>query len=151
MSYENIHTINLGKARLSSSQHRAARAINMIREYTQRHKHRDKVLIDEELSHYIWARGARRPPRKVTIEMTDDEDAILVGLYREEEFEPEETAVTRTDAIEDEKPSELETTDAALPGSIEETTDTTKQTADTIEETDTTKQTTDTKRASDTN
>lgn len=124
MSYDNIHTINLGKARLSSSQHRATRAINMIREYTQRHKHRDKVLIDEELAHHIWARGARRPPRKVTIEMTDDEDAILVGLYRVEEISQDQTALEKSDTTKHEEPSELETTAGALTGATDQTIDT---------------------------
>lgn len=124
MSYDNIHTINLGKARLSSSQHRAARAINMIREYTRRHRHRDKVLIDEELAQHIWARGARRPPRKVTIEMTDDVDAILVGLYKPEEPEQYQTSLEKTAAAKQEEPSELETTAGALIAPTDQTTDT---------------------------
>lgn len=124
MSYDNVHTINLGKARLSSSQHRATRAINMIREYTRRHKHHDKVLIDEDLAHHIWARGARRPPRKVTIEMTEDEDAILVGLYMPDEFDEDETALERAETIRREEPSELETTTGALTGATNQTTDT---------------------------
>ena len=34
---ERVYTINLGKVKLSQSQHRAVRAINMIREFAQHH------------------------------------------------------------------------------------------------------------------
>ena len=80
---ENIHTINLGKVTLSQSQHRAVRAINMIREYVQKHKNTPNVKIDQELAHQIWARGVRRPPRKVTVELIEDGSSILVMPYSE--------------------------------------------------------------------
>ena len=78
---ENIHTINLGKVTLSQSQHRAVRAINMIREYVRKHKNTVDVKIDPELAHQIWARGVRRPPRKITVELIEDGNEILVVPY----------------------------------------------------------------------
>ena len=87
MAGENIHTINLGKVTLSQSQHRAVRAINMIREYVQKHKNTPSVKIDQELAHMIWARGVRRPPRKVTVELIDDGGEILVVPYSESVIE----------------------------------------------------------------
>lgn len=80
---ENIHTINLGKVTLSQSQHRAVRAINMIREYVRKHKNTPNVKIDQELAHQIWARGVRRPPRKVTVELIEDGSNIIVMPYSE--------------------------------------------------------------------
>lgn len=77
----NIHTINLGKVLLSQRQHRAVRAINMIREYTVRHMGATNVKIDEKLAHQVWARGVRRPPRKVTVEFIQDKDVVLVVPY----------------------------------------------------------------------
>lgn len=78
---DNVHTINLGKVLLSQRQHRAVRAINMIREYTIRHKGAVSVKIDEKLAQQIWARGVRRPPRKVTVEFVEDGDVVLVAPY----------------------------------------------------------------------
>ena len=80
---DNIHTINLGKVTLSQSQHRAVRAINMIKEYVRKHKNTPYVKIDPELAHLIWARGVRRPPRKVTVELIEDGINILVMPYSE--------------------------------------------------------------------
>ncbi len=78
---DNVHTINLGKVLLSQRQHRAVRAINMIREYTLRHRGAVNVKIDEKLAQRIWARGVRRPPRKITVEFVEDDDVVLVTPY----------------------------------------------------------------------
>ena len=93
----NIHTINLGKVLLSQRQHRAVRAINMIREYTVHHMGATNVKIDEKLAHQIWARGVRRPPRKVTVEFIQDGDVVLVAPYEEEPDIPE-APPAKTDA-----------------------------------------------------
>ncbi|MDA7960415.1 MAG: 60S ribosomal protein L31, partial [Nitrosopumilus sp.] len=79
---ERIHTINLGKVLLSQPQHRAVRAINMIREFARRHAGTEAVKIDEDLARRVWARGARSPPRRVRVMIgrTDDGDT-LVSLY----------------------------------------------------------------------
>jgi len=79
---EMVHTINLGKVLLSQPQHRSTRALNMIREFARRHMKVEVVKIDEDLAKHIWARGARRPPRKVRVVMTrDDSGDALVYKY----------------------------------------------------------------------
>ena len=79
---ERVYTINLGKVLLSQSQHRSVRALNMIREFARRHMRTQSVKIDEDLAQQIWARGVRRPPRKIRVRMykTDTGD-ILVSKY----------------------------------------------------------------------
>ncbi len=82
---ERVYTINLGKVKLSQSQHRAVRAINMIREFARHHMKVETIKIEEELAHQIWARGVRRPPSKVRVRMTKTEDGyVLVSQYVEE-------------------------------------------------------------------
>ncbi|MYJ27991.1 MAG: hypothetical protein F4097_04400, partial [Cenarchaeum sp. SB0672_bin_9] len=83
MSVENVYTINLGKALLSQSQHRAVRAINMIKEYARHHTGNPNIKIDPQLAEIIWSRGARRPPRKITVEIVVDDDtgAAIVMNY----------------------------------------------------------------------
>ena len=82
---ERVYTINLGKVLLSQSQHRAVRAINMIREFARHHMKVDDVKIDQDLSHQIWKRGIRRPPRKIRVKMTKTDDGfVLVSLYEKE-------------------------------------------------------------------
>ncbi|GBH34134.1 hypothetical protein NZNM25_09250 [Nitrosopumilus zosterae] len=82
---ERVYTINLGKALLSQSQHRAVRAINMIKEFARHHMKVEDIKIEEELAHQIWARGIRSPPRKVRVRMSKtDEGFVLVSQYTDE-------------------------------------------------------------------
>ena len=82
---ERVYTIPLGKVLLSANTHRAVRAINMIKEFARHHMKTYTVKIDEEISHIIWARGVRSPPRKIRVKMTKtDEGYILVTPYEDE-------------------------------------------------------------------
>ena len=89
---ERVYTINLGKVLLSQSQHRAVRAINMIREFARHHMKVETIKIEEELAHQIWARGVRNPPRKIRVRMSKTEEGyVLVSQYDEEIEPPKET------------------------------------------------------------
>ncbi len=82
---ERVHTINLGKVLLSPNNQRAKRAINMIKEFTARHMKTDEIKIEESISHQIWKRGIRHPPRKIRVKMTKtDEGFVLVSPYEED-------------------------------------------------------------------
>jgi large subunit ribosomal protein L31e len=98
---ERVYTIPLGKVKISQSQHRAVRAINMIREFARHHMKVETIKIDEELARHIWARGVRSPPRKIKVRMSKtDEGYILVSLFTDDV----ETAVTsekETKKVED--------------------------------------------------
>jgi len=84
-SLERVYTINLGKVLLSPNNQRAKRAINMIREFATRHMKSENVKIEEDVSHLVWARGIRHPPRKIRVKLTKDDDGnILVSKYEEE-------------------------------------------------------------------
>ena len=88
---ERVYTINLGKVLLSQSQHRAVRAINMIKEFARHHMKVEDIKIEEDLAHQIWAKGVRSPPRKVRVRMSrTDEGYVLVSTY-EEEIETKES------------------------------------------------------------
>ena len=79
---ERVYTIPLGKVLLSPDNRRAMRAINMIREFARRHMKAQEIKIDQSLSHEIWARGIRSPPRKVRVRMMrTDEGHVLVSPY----------------------------------------------------------------------
>jgi large subunit ribosomal protein L31e len=98
---ERVYTIPLGKVKISQSQHRAVRAINMIREFARHHMKVETIKIDEELARHIWARGVRSPPRKIKVRMSKtDEGYILVSLFTDDN----ETAITsekETKKVED--------------------------------------------------
>ncbi|MGI0061379.1 MAG: 50S ribosomal protein L31e [Nitrosotalea sp.] len=83
-SIERIYTINLGKVLLSPNNQRAKRAINMIREFATKHMKSENVKIEEEISHLVWARGIRHPPRKIRVKITKDDGNVIVSKYQEE-------------------------------------------------------------------
>ena len=108
---ERVYTIPLGKVKLSQSQHRAVRAINMIREFARHHMKVEEIKIEEDLSHLIWSKGVRNPPRKVRVRLSKtDEGYILVSLY-DEDVESAVTPEKETKKVEDKV--EEPTTEAA--------------------------------------
>ncbi|MFM7795230.1 MAG: 50S ribosomal protein L31e [Candidatus Nitrosotenuis sp.] len=83
---ERVYTINLGKVWLSPNNQRAKRAINMIKEFTEHHMKTEQIKIDQDLSHAIWERGIRSPPRKIRVKMAKTDDGyVMVSPYQEEE------------------------------------------------------------------
>ena len=105
---ERVYTINLGKVLLSQSQHRAVRAINMIKEFARHHMKVEDIKIEEDLAHQIWARGVRSPPRKVRVRMSKtDEGYVLVSPYEEESLvsSKKETSKTKTKETKKEEPA----------------------------------------------
>ena len=102
---ERVYTINLGKVLLTPNNQRSKRAINMIKEFARHHMKTEEIKIEETLSHLIWKRGIRHPPRKIRVSMTKtDEGFVLVSPYEdeiEEATKPKEE--TKTPAVE-EKP-----------------------------------------------
>ena len=130
--FERVYTIPLGKVLLSANTHRAVRAINMIKEFARRHMKTYEIKIDEEVSHQIWARGVRSPPRKIRVKMTKtDEGHILVSSYEEE---VESTAIpTEEDTPKVTKKVEAEKVEAEEDGEVEEYVPT-KTSEDEIEE-----------------
>jgi large subunit ribosomal protein L31e len=110
---ERVYTINLGKVWLSPNNQRAKRAINMIREFTEHHMKTGQIKIDQDLSHAVWEKGIRSPPRKIRVKMAKtDEGYVLVSPYldeekpkaKKEEPKPEPKEVQEIEKKPEEKP-----------------------------------------------
>ena len=112
---ERVYTINLGKVLLSPNNQRAKRAINMIREFAARHMKSEKVKIEEDVSHLVWARGIKHPPRKIRVKLTkDDGGNVLISKYQEEdtktkkeEIAEEKPKAKKSETMVEEKPAEI--------------------------------------------
>src|SRR5579863_3973158 len=108
-SIERIYTINLGKVVLCSNNHRAKRAINMIREFATKHMKSENVKIEEDVSHLVWERGIRHPPRKIRVKLSKDDDGnIIVSKYQEEKKAGEEKPKKDEKKVVEEKPKKEE-------------------------------------------
>ncbi|HDD39993.1 MAG TPA: 50S ribosomal protein L31e [Nitrososphaeria archaeon] len=88
---ERIYTVPLGDAYDASRKRRAKKAINLLREFAQRHMKAEDVRISEGVNQLIWSRGAEKPPKKITVLMRKDKDGIVrVMLPGEVEREEKE-------------------------------------------------------------
>ena len=106
-SLERIYTINLGKVLLSPNNQRAKRAINMIRSFASKHMKSENVKIEEEISHLVWERGIRHPPRKIRVKLSKDDDGnIIVSKYQEEKKVGEEKPKKAEKKTEEKKTEE---------------------------------------------
>ena len=118
---ERVYTVNLGKVLLSPDNQRAKRAVNMIKEFARHHMKVEQVKLEEDVSHLIWSRGIKHPPRKIRVRMTrTDEGYILVSKYEgeeeaiEKEDEKAEPAKVEPAKVEPE-PAKVEPEPAAKP------------------------------------
>ena len=111
---ERVYTINLGKVLLSPNNQRAKRAINMIREFAARHMKSEKIKIEEDVSHLVWARGIKHPPRKIRVKLTkDDGGNVLISKYQEEDTKTKKEEIVeekprsqKSETVVEEKPAE---------------------------------------------
>ena len=80
---ERVYTVPLGKVLLSQSQHRAVRAINMIREFARKHMKTQEIKIDEEV--------ARLHLNHLGVELTEltDEQADYIGVSKDGPYKPD--------------------------------------------------------------
>ena len=121
---ERVYTIPLGKVLLSQSQHRAVRAINMIREFARKHMKTQEIKIDEEVAHLIWSKGVRSPPRKIRVKMTKTDDGYILVTNYEDDGESDEKDSKKSPEIK--QKVEPQTDD---PDAIEVTEETLKEVA----------------------
>jgi len=97
---ERVYTVNLGKVLLSPDNQRAKRAVNMVKEFARHHMKAERIKLEEDVSHLLWSRSIRHPPRKIRVQMTrTDEGYILVSKYEGEQEEKNKEELKKIDEI----------------------------------------------------
>ena len=109
---ERVYTIPLGKVLLSQSQHRAVRAINMIREFARKHMKTQEIKIDEEVAHLIWSKGVRSPPRKIRVKLTKTDDGYILVTNYQDDVESDEKDSKKSPEIEQKVEPQIDDADA---------------------------------------
>jgi len=127
---ERVYTVNLGKVLLSPNNQRAKRAVNMIKEFARHHLKIEQVKLEEDVSHLLWARGIKHPPRKIRVRMTKtDEGYVLVSKYEgeeesiekeEEKTEPQKVEPSQVEPEKEEQSLKVEPEPAAKPDDVPE-------------------------------
>ena len=95
---ERVYTVNLGKVWLSPDNQRAKRAVNMVKEFARHHMKAEQIKLEEDVSHLLWSRSIKHPPRKIRVQMTrTDEGYILVSKYEGEQEEKNKEELKKID------------------------------------------------------
>jgi large subunit ribosomal protein L31e len=78
---ERIYTVPLRKAYWTGSRRkRANRAVRILKEFVERHMKPEELVIQPEVNERIWDRGIQKPPRRIRIRATKN-DENLVRVY----------------------------------------------------------------------
>jgi len=96
---ERVYTVPLSRAWITARHKRTKRAVNILREFAERHMKSSEIKIDTELNEQIWRRGITSPPRRITVKMSKDEDGLVtISLPKAAKITPmEPTKVSETE------------------------------------------------------
>ncbi|UCH56820.1 MAG: 60S ribosomal protein L31 [Candidatus Bathyarchaeota archaeon] len=82
---ERIYTVPLSRAWVAPPYRRAEKAISLLREFVQRHMKPEEIIIQPTVNEAIWARGIKKPPRRIRVRLSKDEEgAVTVSLAEAE-------------------------------------------------------------------
>jgi len=93
---ERFYTIPLQRALVRPPKKRAPRAMQLIREFINKHmkveikvseeeeeEELPQLIISEELNEKVWGRGIEKPPRKIKVRTTKDKDGNVTVYLAE--------------------------------------------------------------------
>ena len=87
---ERTYTVPLSRAWIAPRHRRAVRAVNVLKEFASKHMKSSEIKIDEELNEKMWSRGITKPPRRITVVMSKDEEGLVtISLPKAEVAEPQ--------------------------------------------------------------
>ena len=77
---ERVYTISLRAVKKAPRWKRSKRAIALIREFLIRHTKAEYLILDNALNEKIWERGSQKPPSRVRVRVTKEEDTVRAEL-----------------------------------------------------------------------
>lgn len=75
---ERIYVIPLSRARNGPRTKWAKKSVRYLREYMYRHMKPESLVISQDCNERIWARGIKKPPRKIKVRATKNIDGLVV-------------------------------------------------------------------------
>jgi len=88
---ERIYTIPLRKGWLKEPRSkRSNRALREIEKFVRRHTKSEKIKISKGVNEFVFARGFKKPPGRIKVEVRGDSEKIEVRLPGEPEEKREE-------------------------------------------------------------
>jgi len=80
MAEERVYIVPLRNAVKTERVFRAKKAVTLVREFLQKHMKSEEVRIGKSINEGIWARGAKKPPRKVRIHTIKEDNVVYAEL-----------------------------------------------------------------------
>ncbi|MDI6885832.1 MAG: 50S ribosomal protein L31e [archaeon] len=77
---ERIYTIPLRAVKKAPRWKRSNRAIAVVKEYLKQHTKYEDIVLDAAINEKIWERGSEKPPSKIRVRVTEEEDRIKAEL-----------------------------------------------------------------------
>lgn len=77
---ERIYTIPLRAVKKAPRWKRSNRAIAVVKEYLKQHTKYEDIVLDAAINEKIWERGSQKPPSKIRVRVTEEEDRIKAEL-----------------------------------------------------------------------
>jgi large subunit ribosomal protein L31e len=75
---ERTYTVPLRKVWGPPRGKRTPRAARLLRAFVKRHMKVENVEISNEVNEELWARGIRKPPRKITVRLVKDKEGRVI-------------------------------------------------------------------------
>ena len=118
---ERVYNVPLSRAWIAARHRRTKRAVNILREYAEKHMKSSEIKIDTELNEKLWKQGITSPPRKITVKMSKDEDGVVTISLPKESKKSEETTLNEVaNNQENESPAVKETSARPEPKNVQE-------------------------------
>jgi len=78
-----VYTVPLRYSVYSPRTYRARKAMNIIKNFLERHlkTSSDKIKIGQSLNEAVWSRGMQKPPSKIKIEVFKEDEIFRVELF----------------------------------------------------------------------
>ena len=81
---ERIYTVPLGRAWIAPKYRRAEKAITVLRAFVKRHMKPTSIIINTKVNEVIWERGIQKPPRRIRVRLSKDEEGTVTVALAEE-------------------------------------------------------------------
>jgi large subunit ribosomal protein L31e len=86
---ERVYTVPLSRAWIAPRHRRTKRAVNILKEFAEKHMKSSEIKIDTDLNERLWDRGITSPPRRITVKMSKDEDGVVTITLPKEKKGPD--------------------------------------------------------------
>ena len=77
---EKTYIIPLREAFNAPRTKRANKAVKIVKEFLTRHTKAGNVSLDSSVNDVLWKRGREKPPRRIKVKVTTEEDTVTASL-----------------------------------------------------------------------